>query len=111
MALLLMLRKSKAPRIVNVSSASGSITSMSGGTSVYSTSKAALNAITRMMALELEPEGGLVNAVCPGWTQTDMGGNGGRPVADGAKGIVWAATLELIGFSSGFFRDGDPLPW
>ena len=111
MALLPMLRKSRAPRIVNVSSASGSITSMSGGTPAYSTSKAALNAITRMMALELEPEGFLVNAVCPGWTQTDMGGHGGRPVADGARGIVWAATLDQAGPSGGFFQDGEPLPW
>ena len=110
-ALLSMLRRSKAPRIVNVSSEGGSIASMSGGTPAYSLSKAGLNAITRMMAHELEREGILVNAICPGWTKTDMGGSGGRPVADGAKGIIWAVTLDRSGPSGGFFRDGQPLPW
>ena len=110
-ALLPMLRRSASPRIVNVSSESGSITSMAGGTPAYSISKAGLNAVTRMLAKELECEGILVNAVCPGWTQTDMGGGGGRPVVDGAKGIVWAATLDQSGPSGGFYRDGQPLPW
>jgi NAD(P)-dependent dehydrogenase (short-subunit alcohol dehydrogenase family) len=53
----------------------------------------------------------LVNAVCPGWTATDMGGGGGRPVAAGAASVVWAATLADDGPSGGFFRDGKPVPW
>lgn len=53
----------------------------------------------------------LVNAVWPGWVATDMGGSGGRPVAEGAAGIVWATTLPDDGPSGGFFRDGKPLPW
>jgi NAD(P)-dependent dehydrogenase (short-subunit alcohol dehydrogenase family) len=53
----------------------------------------------------------LVNSVCPGWVATDMGGRGGRPVADGAGGIVWAATLPDDGPTGGFFRDGRPVPW
>jgi NAD(P)-dependent dehydrogenase (short-subunit alcohol dehydrogenase family) len=52
----------------------------------------------------------LVNAVCPGWTNTDMG-RGGRPVADGASSVVWAATLPDDGPTGGFFRDGKQLPW
>jgi len=42
---------------------------------------------------------------------TDMGGTGGRPVADGANGILWAATLSDNGPTGGFFRDAKPLPW
>ncbi|WP_027345652.1 SDR family NAD(P)-dependent oxidoreductase [Hamadaea tsunoensis] len=110
-ALLPALRRSAHPRIVNVSSEGGSLTSMGGGTPAYSASKAGLNALTRMLAAELRPAGFLVNAVCPGWVATDMGGPGGRPVRDGAAGIVWAATLPDNGPTGGFFRDGRPLPW
>ena len=111
MALLPMLRRSQAPRIVNVSSGGGSIASMSGKTPAYSVSKAGLNAVTRMLARDLEGDGILVNAVCPGWTQTEMGEWGGRAVADGAAGIVWAATLDSSGPSGGFFQDMQPVPW
>ncbi len=52
-----------------------------------------------------------MNAVCPGWVATDMGGPGGRPVAEGAASVVWAATLPDDGPTGGFFRDGQPLPW
>jgi NAD(P)-dependent dehydrogenase (short-subunit alcohol dehydrogenase family) len=106
-----LLRNSDHPRIVNVSSESGSLTSMGGGTPAYTVSKAALNALTRMLAAELRAEHILVNAVCPGWVATDMGGPGGRPVAEGAASVVWAATLPDNGPTGGFFRDGRPLPW
>ncbi|NUP49983.1 MAG: SDR family NAD(P)-dependent oxidoreductase [Catenulispora sp.] len=110
-ALLPVLRRGSHQRIVNVSSEAGSLASIGGGTPAYSLSKAALNALTRMFAAELRPEGILVNAVCPGWVATDMGGPGGRPVRDGASGIVWAATLPDDGPTGGFFRDGRPVPW
>ena len=84
---------------------------MRGGTPAYSLSKAALNALTRMLAAELRKDGILVNAVCPGWVATNMGGPGGRPVAEGAASVVWAATLADDGPTGGFFRDGWPLPW
>jgi NAD(P)-dependent dehydrogenase (short-subunit alcohol dehydrogenase family) len=67
--------------------------------------------INRMLALELRRDGILVNSVCPGWVATEMGGPGGRPVADGAAGIVWAATLPDNGPTGQFLRDGRPLPW
>jgi NAD(P)-dependent dehydrogenase (short-subunit alcohol dehydrogenase family) len=110
-AVLPLLRASPAGRIVNVSSGAGALTDMGGGTPAYRTSKAALNALTRVLAAELRGDGILVNAVCPGWVATDMGGAGGRPVADGAAGIVWAATLPDDGPTSGFFRDGRPVDW
>lgn len=109
--LLPLLRASAHPRIVNVSSEGGSLASMGGGTPAYSLTKAALNAVTRMLAAELRRDGILVNSICPGWVATDMGGPGGRPVADGAAGIVWAATLPDDGPTGGFFRDGRPVPW
>lgn len=59
-----------------------------------------------MLAAQLKGEYILVNSVCPGWVATDMGGSGGRPVEEGAKGIIWAATLPQDGPSGGFFRDG-----
>lgn len=109
-ALLPLLRMSPHPRIINVSSEAGAISEMTGGTPAYSVSKAGLNALTRLLAGELRADGFLINAVCPGWTATDMGG-GGRRVAEGAASIVWAALLPEDGPTGGFFRDGDSLPW
>lgn len=78
----------------------------------YRVSKAALNALTRIFARELAPRGIRVNAVCPGWVRTRMGGaSAGRSVADGARGIVWAALLPADGPSGSFFRDGREIPW
>jgi NAD(P)-dependent dehydrogenase (short-subunit alcohol dehydrogenase family) len=111
LALLSLLKQSARGRIVNVSSQGGSLASMGGGAPAYHVSKAALNALTRTLAAELRSGGVLVNAVCPGWTATDMGGGGGRPVADGAASVVWASTLPDDGPTGGFFRDGQPLPW
>lgn len=111
LALLPLLRASAAPRIVNVSSQGGSLTDMGGGTPAYSVSKTALNALTRMLAAELRSDGILVNAVCPGWVATDMGGAGGRPVSAGAGSVLWATDLPRTGPTGGFFRDGRPLPW
>jgi NAD(P)-dependent dehydrogenase (short-subunit alcohol dehydrogenase family) len=110
-ALLPMLARSAHPRVVNVSSEGGSLAAMTGGAPAYSISKAALNAVTRLLAGELAGDGVLVNSICPGWVATDMGGAGGRPVADGAAGVVWAALLPDDGPTGGFFRDGEPLRW
>ena len=110
-ALLPLLRLSSHARIVNVSSGAGSLTDMGGGTPAYRITKASLNALTRMWAAELTKPPILVNSICPGWVATDMGGPGGRPVSEGAQGIVWAATLPDNGPTGGFFRDQHPIPW
>jgi NAD(P)-dependent dehydrogenase (short-subunit alcohol dehydrogenase family) len=111
-AFLPLLRKSRAGRIVNVSSESGSLAEMGGGPPAYQVTKAALNALTRTLAGELRESRILVNAVCPGWVATDMGdASAPRSVNEGAAGIVWAATLPDNGPTGGFFRDGNPLPW
>jgi NAD(P)-dependent dehydrogenase (short-subunit alcohol dehydrogenase family) len=111
-AFIPMMKANKYGRIVNISSLGGSLHYMTyGGTPAYSISKAALNVLTRKLAAELANTGILVNSVDPGWVATDMGGRGGRPVEEGAKGIVWAATLPGNGPSGGFFCDGKAVPW
>jgi NAD(P)-dependent dehydrogenase (short-subunit alcohol dehydrogenase family) len=105
------LRRSPHARLVNVSSGAGSISEMGAGTPAYSVSKAALNALTRILAAELRADGVLVNAVCPGWVATDMGGAGGRPVEEGAASVMWAVELPDDGPTGGFFRDGRPVDW
>jgi NAD(P)-dependent dehydrogenase (short-subunit alcohol dehydrogenase family) len=104
-----LLRKSPHPRIVNVSSEAGSIAGMGVEAPAYNVSKAALNALTKMLSLELRRPF-VVNAICPGWTNTDMG-KGGRPVSEGAAGVVWAVNLPDDGPTGGFFQDGRALPW
>ncbi|NBC83113.1 MAG: SDR family NAD(P)-dependent oxidoreductase [Bacteroidetes bacterium] len=94
-------------RIVNVSSGSGAISGMTGGTPGYAVSKAGMNVLTIKLAADLRHKNILVNSVCPGWVRTDMGGsNASRSIPEGAKGIVHAATLPDNGPSGGFFRDG-----
>ncbi|MDT0318627.1 SDR family oxidoreductase [Streptomyces millisiae] len=110
-ALVPLLRRSPHPRVVNVSSGGGSLAGMGAGTPAYSVSKAALNATTRLLAADLKRDRILVNAVCPGWVATDMGGAGGRPVSEGARSVLWAVELPDKGPTGGFYRDGRPLDW
>lgn len=79
-------------------------------TSAYSVSKAAMNALTRILARELP--GARVNAVCPGWVRTDMGGRSApRSLDAGAASILWATTVPLAGPTGGFFSDGAHVDW
>ncbi len=109
--LLELLRKSGRPRIVNVSSGMGGVAEMGGWSPGYRVSKAALNALTRILSTELAGEGFLINSACPGFVKTDMGAPMGaqKPVEDGAAGIVWLATLPDGGPTGGFFRDEKPV--
>lgn len=111
MTLLDLLRASPHPRIVNVSSEAASLTSLTSGPPAYVTSKVALNALTKMLAADLRRDKILVNAVCPGWAATDMGGSGGRPTPTGARSILWAATLPRNGPTGTFTRDAHKIPW
>lgn len=111
-AFIPLMRKNGYGRIVNVSSGAGAMNGMGGGTPAYSISKAALNVLTIKLAADLKGTGILVNSVGPGWVRTDMGGKEApRSVAEGAEGIVWAATLPEDGPTGGFFRDGKSIAW
>jgi NAD(P)-dependent dehydrogenase (short-subunit alcohol dehydrogenase family) len=99
-------------RIVNISSGAGQLTDMGMGYPAYRMSKSALNALTRITAVELANNGVKVNACCPGWVRTDMGGpTATRSVEEGADTPVWLATLPEDGPTGGFFRDRKPIPW
>ena len=107
-----LLRKSRHGRVVNVSSGAGQLSSMSSYAPSYSTSKAALNAVTILFASALRRDAVLVNCVDPGWVRTDMGGSSApRSVKEGADTIVWLATLPDNGPTGGFFRDQRPIGW
>jgi NAD(P)-dependent dehydrogenase (short-subunit alcohol dehydrogenase family) len=84
-----------------------------GNLIAYAVSKAALNAMTVKFAAAFADTPIIINCVCPGWVATYPGTleMGARPVSEGAKSVVWAATLPDDGPRGGFFRDGAPLAW
>ena len=99
-------------RMVNVSSGMGEIGDLNNYGPSYRLSKLALNGITLMLANAVKGKNVLVNAVCPGWVRTDMGGpDAERDLETGASGIVWAATLPDEGPRGEFFRDGEKIDW
>lgn len=111
-ALAPLLRASGRGRIVNVSSALGSLHGMTGMTLAYRMSKTALNALTRVLADELRADGVLVNSACPGWVRTELGGpDAPRAVQDATDTVLWLATLPDDGPTGGFYRDRAVVPW
>jgi NAD(P)-dependent dehydrogenase (short-subunit alcohol dehydrogenase family) len=111
-AFLPFLRKSSAPRIINISSGYGEIGGLSCGVPSYCLSKLALNGVTIMLDQALRAEGIAVYAMCPGWVRTDMGGaNATRSVEEGADTAVWLATNGPQTLSGKFFRDRRVIGW
>ncbi|TGW15681.1 SDR family NAD(P)-dependent oxidoreductase [Candidatus Hepatobacter penaei] len=107
-----MMKQHNFGRIVNVSSGMGRFAEMDRRAIFYRLSKVALNALTLMVADSCQAPNILINAVCPGWVRTKMGGkNAVRSPEEGAAGIVWAATLPDGGPTGGFFRDAQALDW
>jgi len=115
-----IMKKNGYGRIVNMSSTLGSLTDIANPDSAhaevqspaYRLSKILLNGITVILAKELRGTNILVNSACPGWVQTEMGGNQ-APISpeQGAITPVWLATLPDDGPSGGFFREQQPVPW
>ncbi len=111
-AVVPLMRRNGYGRVVNVSSGMGQLSEMDGGYPGYRISKSALNAVTVILARELEDTDIKVNSVCPGWVRTDMGGERApRSPEEGADTIVWLATLADDGPSGGFFRDRQRIDW
>ncbi|WP_431914698.1 SDR family NAD(P)-dependent oxidoreductase [Nonomuraea jabiensis] len=120
-AMLPLLRRSPAPRIVNVSSAAGSLALNSDpdgpftalpASAAYSPSKTALNALTVQYANELRKDGILVNAADPGYVDTEINNHSGfLTTAQGAAILVRLATLGADGPTGGFFSENGPMPW
>jgi NAD(P)-dependent dehydrogenase (short-subunit alcohol dehydrogenase family) len=102
----------KGGRIIMMSSGGGSMTDpVQGWSPVYCVSKSMLNSITRHLANELGLRGILVNAMCPGWVRSDMGGKSApRSIEQGADTAVWLATAELKETGK-FWRDRKQIPW
>ena len=119
-AMLPLLRKSPAGRIVNISSAGGSLSLKDNPSDysrqyvgVYQASKTALNAVTQAFAIELQETGIKVNAVCPGFTATDLSNHapGAGSVEDAAREPVRMALLDANGPTGTFTNAAGPLPW
>ncbi len=103
----------KPSRIINISSRGGSMSDPVGGWSpAYCASKTLLNAITRHLAYELSGNRISVNAVCPGWVKTDMGGRSApKSVEQGAETPMWLATEASQSLTGKFLRDKSEIPW
>ena len=111
-ALIPLMLEGGYGRVVNVSSRSGQLNGMRGREAAYRMSKAALNALTCILAAELPGGQVLVNSMSPGWVRSDMGGpNAPKTLAEGADTAVWLATLPRGGPHGGFFREREPIPW
>ncbi len=110
-ALIPSLKKSNDPRVINISSTMGQLSSMGAGYAAYRISKTALNALTVIQSKELAREGIKVNSMCTGWVSTLMGGpDAPRTVDEGAKTAVWLATKKKIPTGK-FFKDNKEIPW
>ena len=112
-AMLPLLRESSDARIVNVSSGVGSLADNANRahpyhaffSPVYPASKAALNAITLAMMIELESTGIKVNLVSPGFTRTNLNGyEGTASVEEGSREVVRVALLGPDGPTGTFTR-------
>lgn len=121
-----LLKKSGDARIVNVSSGAGTFwdpdfgpvnnpgfeMSQFGDVLIgsYALTKLAINGLTLKLAQDFRADQVLVNSICPGLVSTDPSSPGGS-VEDGARSIVWGATLPSSGPTGLLFRDGKQLPW
>jgi NAD(P)-dependent dehydrogenase (short-subunit alcohol dehydrogenase family) len=121
-AFLPALRRSAHPRIVNISSGTGSLTWATGpqfphrgSYAAYRSSKTALNALTVFYAHALAGDGIKVNALAPGLRRTGLNATAAASDGDPAEAAAGAIRLALLpddGPSGEFFSwDGTTVPW
>ena len=120
-AMLPLLREAPAARIVNVSSGVGSLTTNANPVYPnrttfgpgYSASKAALNAMTLAMAIELESTGIKVNAISPGFIKTNLNAYAGTgTLEEGSREVVRLVLLGPDGPTGTFTRwENETIPW
>jgi NAD(P)-dependent dehydrogenase (short-subunit alcohol dehydrogenase family) len=107
-----LMKKNNYGRIINISSGMGAFSEMGSGYPAYRVSKTALNAMTKILAAEVYGSNILINAMCPGWVRTKMGGAGAtRSVEKGAETAVWLALMGDGGPNGRFFRDRREIGW
>jgi NAD(P)-dependent dehydrogenase (short-subunit alcohol dehydrogenase family) len=107
-----LMRRNGYGRIVNLSSGIGELSDLGSSWPAYRLSKIMLNIQTRIIAGELEGSNVLINAMCPGWVRTDMGGPGApKAIEEGADTAVWLALLPDDGPQGGYFRDRTAIAW
>jgi NAD(P)-dependent dehydrogenase (short-subunit alcohol dehydrogenase family) len=107
-----LMRRHNYGRIVNLSSGIAELSELGSSWPAYRLSKIFLNIQTRIIAGELEGSNILVNAMCPGWVRTDMGGPGADlAVEQGADTVVWLSLLPDDGPQGGYFRNRQRLEW
>lgn len=106
-----LMSKSGGGQIINVSSEMGSLADMGPNSTGYRMSKASLNVLTKICSIELAPMGIAVNSICPGWCQTDMGGeNAARTPKEGIQTIAWLCS-QAEPPTGKFLRDKEELSW
>jgi NAD(P)-dependent dehydrogenase (short-subunit alcohol dehydrogenase family) len=111
-AFLPCLKRSKAGRVINLSSGYGQLDGLSASAPSYCLSKLALNGLTIMLADALKQHGIAMNSMCPGWVRTDMGGSAApRSIEEGADTAVWLAADADQALTGKFFRDRKEIPW
>jgi NAD(P)-dependent dehydrogenase (short-subunit alcohol dehydrogenase family) len=109
--LIPLMEKSEDGRIINISSRMGALSFMGKGAPAYRISKAALNALTRTLAIELKTTRITVNSVTPGLIKTTMGGEKAvRSAVQGADTVVWLAIGDTIQTGK-FFLERKEIAW
>ena len=98
-------------RIINISSGMGQMEGMGTGSLAYRLSKSALNAMTIVLSQELMEKSIKVNAICPGWVQTDMGGYDATLTVHESAESIKKFTLSDNFPNGKFLRHGEELVW